>query len=161
MNKIAHLFLTFAVFISIVSVASATDQAVTGAFLGNGKDGKLAHAYAKKDEPFNGKDVVAVTLTEKDTAGNPFMALFGEFGNALILKINSEGSIIGCQVVHTAHQNQGFNSLGEIKTENFKIDQDVVSAKVTTGGELDTFGEKWSVDLTFKTKIMPWEAVRE
>jgi hypothetical protein len=43
--------------------------------------------------------------------------------------------------------------LGSIKTENFKIDQGVVSAKVTTGGEQDTFGEKWAVDLTFKTPL--------
>lgn len=135
------------------SVATAADPAVTGTFMGNGKDGKLAFAIAKKSEPFSGKETVEVTLTEKDTGGNPFKAVFGEFGSALVLKIDSAGDIIGCQVVHSAHQKQGFSSLGRIKAENYKLDQGVISARVTTGGEVDTFGEKWAVDLTFKTPV--------
>lgn len=145
--------LSLAAFLCIAVSASAADPAVTGTFMGNGKDGKLAFAYAKKGEPFNGKATTEVTLSEKDTGGNPFKAAFGDFGSALILTIDSEGGIIGCQVVHMAHQKQGFTSLGRIKTENYKLDQGVITAKVTTGGEIDTFGEKWSVDLTFKTPV--------
>jgi hypothetical protein len=151
MNK--TLSLAIAAFVMTATAATAADQPVTGTFMGNGKDGKLAFAIAKKSEPFNGKETVEVTLTEKDTGGNPFKAVFGEFGSALVLKIDSEGGIIGCQVVHSAHQKQGFSSLGRIKTENYKLDQGVLSAKVTTGGEIDTFGEKWAVDLTFKTPV--------
>ncbi len=123
--------------------------------MGNGKDGKLAFAVAKKGEPHMDKPTTEITLTEKDTGGNPFKAFFGDFGSALVLTIDSNGNIIGCQVVHSAHQKQGFNSLGRIKAENFKNDQDVASAKVTTDGEVDTFGEKWAVDLTFKAKMLP------
>ena len=147
------LFL-FSVFI-LVGILWAADGAVTGTFMGNGKDAKLAYAVAKKGEPFSGKETMEITLTEKDTGGNTFKALFGDFGSALILKINSDGDIIGCQVVHTAHQKQGFSSLGRIKTENYKVEPTSVSAKVTTGGVLDTFGEKWSVDLTFNAKRLP------
>ncbi|MGH8583373.1 MAG: hypothetical protein ACREWG_11430 [Gammaproteobacteria bacterium] len=150
-KTLTHAFV-FAAFLCVASVASA-DPAVTGTFMGNGKDGKLVYAFAKKGEPFNGKETVEVTLSEKDTGGNPFKAAFGDFGSALVLTINSEGTIIGCQVVHTAHQKRGFTSLGSIKTENYKLDQGILSAKVTTGGEQDTFGEKWAVDLTFKTPV--------
>jgi hypothetical protein len=153
MKKTLHLVPALAAFLMAASVASAADPAVTGTFMGNGKDGKLAFALAKKSEPFSGKETVEVTLTEKDTGGNPFKAMFGDFGSALILKIDSEGSIIGCQVVHSAHQKQGFSSLGRIKTENYKLDQGVLSAKVTTGGEIDTFGEKWAVDLNLKVPV--------
>ncbi|HSA60171.1 MAG TPA: hypothetical protein VLJ37_10855 [bacterium] len=153
MRKTLSRTLALAAFLIAASVACAADPAVSGTFMGNGKDGKLAFAIAKKSDPFGGKETVEVTLTEKDTGGNPFKAMFGDFGSALILKIDSAGDIIGCQVVHSAHQKQGFSSLGRIKTENYKLDQGVISAKVTTGGEIDTFGEKWAVDLTFKTPV--------
>src|SRR4030095_12883541 len=95
-------------------------------------------------------------FTEKDpaTAKKPsFDAMFGKLGSALILNVHHDGGIFGRQVAHSAHQKQGFSSLGEIKMLEFKIAGGNVSGHVSTGKELDTFGEKWEVNLTFAAPL--------
>jgi hypothetical protein len=134
------------------------EPGVTGSFKGDGKEGNLAHVSACKGEQFSDKETVVVVLTEQDhsKSKNPkFDASFEKFGSALILTINSEGRIIGCQVAHSAHKGKKspFNAIGKIKTSDFKWADGVVQGKVSTGGEVDFFGQKWSVELTFQAKV--------
>ena len=129
---------------------------VTGKFVGNGKNAAIKYVMVEEHEAFSGKEAITLIFTEKDPAAvkkPSFDALFGKLGSALVLKVFYDGGIFGCQVMHSAHQKQGFTSLGEIKMVDFKIAGGNVSGRVTTEKELDTFGEKWEVDLTFAAPL--------
>lgn len=141
--------------VALVIFPLSTVQAagkVEGKFMGNGKDGKLTHAMANKGEPFDGKETTVIILSEKDASGSkdPSMeANFGKLGSALVLKVDSENSLIGTQVYHTAHEKAGFSSGGQVEISDFKIEGKNVSGAVKTKKEYDFFDDKWSIDLTF------------
>jgi hypothetical protein len=95
---------------------------------------------------------MVLVFTEKDHSKDKkpdFNAAFGKFGSALIISLHEDGGIFGCQVVHAAHQKQGFTSIGSIKTNNFKFADGQVEGELTTDGQVDTFGETWEVNLKF------------
>ena len=133
--------------------AANVKPTVSGVFRGNGKEAKLAYVSAHWSEPFGGKTGMELVFTEKDHAREkkPDMgAMFGKFGSALIISLHEEdGGIYGCQVVHSAHQKQGFTALGRIETTEFAYADGKVEGELTTHGEVDTFGEKWEVKIRF------------
>jgi hypothetical protein len=132
--------------------AANVKPSVTGVFKGNGKDAKLAHVSAHWREPFNNQPGMVLVFTEKDHSKDKkpdFNAVFGKFGSALIISLHENGDIFGCQVVHTAHQKQGFTSIGSINTSNFKFEDGKVDGELTTNGQVDTFGETWEVNVQF------------
>jgi hypothetical protein len=132
--------------------AANVKPSVTGIFKGNGKEAKIAHVSAHWREPFSGKSSIVLVFTEKDHSKNKkpdFDAAFGKFGSALIISLHEDGDIFGCQVVHTAHKQQGFSSIGSIRTNNFEFADGQVEGELTTDGQVDTFGETWEVNLKF------------
>lgn len=132
--------------------AAKVPASVTGSFKGNGKEAKLAHVSARWSEPFAGKPGIELVFTEKDQAKekNPHMpALFGRLGNALIISLHEDGQIYGCHVLHSAHQKQGFSSIGSLEATEFTYADGKVEGEFTTHGEKDTFGEKWEVNIKF------------
>jgi hypothetical protein len=132
--------------------AANVKPTVTGMFKGNGKEAKLTFASALWREPFGDKPSMVLVFTEKDHSKDKkpdFNAGFGKFGSALIISLHEDGGIFGCQVVHSAHAKQGFSSIGEIKTDNFKFEEGKVEGDLVTEGQVDTFGEKWEVNLKF------------
>jgi hypothetical protein len=132
--------------------AANVTPSVSGVFKGNGKEAKLAYVSAHWREPFSGKQGMALVFTEKDHSKEkkPDMgATFGKFGSALIISLHEDGEIYGCQVVHSAHQKQGFSSIGAIEATEFTYADGKVEGELTTHGEKDTFGEKWEVNLKF------------
>jgi hypothetical protein len=132
--------------------AANVKPSVTGAFKGNGKEAKVAHVSAHWREPFNNQPSIVLVFTEKDHSKDKkpdFDAGFGKFGSALIISLNEDGEIFGCQVVHAAHQKQGFSSIGTIKTNNFEFADGQVQGELTTDGQAEVFGETWEVNLKF------------
>jgi len=132
--------------------AANVKPSVTGAFKGNGKEAKLAHVSAHWREPFNNQPSIVLVFSEKDHSKDKkpdFDAGFGKFGSALIISLNQDGEIFGCQVVHTAHKKQGFSSIGQIKTNNFEFADGKVQGELTTDGQAEVFGETWEVNLKF------------
>jgi hypothetical protein len=132
--------------------AANVKPSVTGVFKGNGKEAKVAHVSAHWREPFNNQPSIVLVFTEKDHSKDnkpDFDATFGKFGSALIISLNEDGEIFGCQVVHTAHQKQGFSSIGSIKTNNFEFADGQVQGELTTDGQAEVFGETWEVNLKF------------
>jgi hypothetical protein len=59
---------------------------------------------------------------------------------------------VGCDVAHEAHQKKPFSSEDSVKMSDFKIENGQIQGKISTGGQKETFGQTWEVDLTFKTK---------
>jgi hypothetical protein len=132
--------------------AANVKPSVTGIFKGNGKDAKLAHVSARWREPFGDKPSMDLVFTEKDHSKDKkpdLNAAFGRFGSALIISLHEDGSIFGCQVVHGAHQKQGFSSIGSIHTNDFTFENGKVEGELTTDGQVDTFGETWEVKVKF------------
>jgi hypothetical protein len=132
--------------------AANVKPTVTGIFKGNGKDARLACVSARWGEPFGGKPGIVLVFSEKDHSKDTkpdFNATFGKFGSALIISLHEDGDIYGCQVVHSAHQKQGFSSIGSIEMNAFTYDEGKVEGELTTNGPVDTFGEKWEVKIKF------------
>jgi len=132
--------------------AANVKPTVTGTFKGNGKDAKLTSVSARWGEPFSGKPGIVLVFTEKDHSKDKkpdFNAAFGKFGSALIISLHEDGGIYGCQVVHGAHQKQGFTSIGNIEATDITYADGKVEGELTTHGQVDTFGETWEVNLKF------------
>jgi len=132
--------------------AANVKPAVTGMFKGNGKEAKIAFVSAYWDEPFSDKQSIVLVFTEKDHSKDKkpkFNASFSKFGSALIISLHEDGSIFGCQVVHSAHKKLGFSSIGQIRTNNFKYEEGKVEGELLTDKELEFFGDTWEVNLTF------------
>ncbi len=132
--------------------AANVKPSVTGVFKGNGKEAKLAYVSAHWREPFGDKPSMDLVFTEKDHSKDKkpdLNAAFGRFGSALIISLHEDGSIFGCQVVHSAHQKQGFSSIGSIHTNDFTFEDGKVEGELTTDGHVDTFGETWEVKIKF------------
>jgi hypothetical protein len=132
--------------------AANVKPSVSGVFKGNGKDAKLAYVSAHWREPFGDKPSMDLVFTEKDHSKDKkpdLNASFGRFGSALIISLNDDGEIFGCQVVHSAHKKQGFSSIGSIHTNDFSFENGKVEGELTTDGQVDTFGEKWEVKIKF------------
>lgn len=132
--------------------AANVKPTVTGAFNGNGKDAKVNYVSARWTEPFSGETGILLVFTEKDHSKEKKPdngAMFGKYGNALIISLHEDGSIYSCQVVHNAMKNKGFSSSGSIEATPFTYENGKVEGEITTNGDVDTFGEKWAVKLNF------------
>jgi hypothetical protein len=132
--------------------AANVKPSVSGVFKGNGKEAKLAYVSAHWREPFGDKPSMDLVFTEKDHSKDKkpdLNASFGRFGSALIISLHEDGEIFGCQVVHSAHQKQGFSSIGSIHTNDFTFEGGKVEGELTTDGQVDTFGETWDVKVKF------------
>ena len=132
--------------------AANVKPTVTGTFTGNGKEAKLNHVSARWTEPFDNKPGILLLFTEKDHSKDKKPdndAMFGKYGNALIISLHDDGSTYSCQVVHNAMKNQGFSSSGSIEATPFIYENGKVEGEVTTNGVVDAFDEKWAVKLKF------------
>jgi hypothetical protein len=132
--------------------AANVKPSVSGVFKGNGKEAKLAYVSAHWREPFGDKPSMDLVFTEKDHSKDKkpdLNASFGRFGSALMISLHENGEIFGCQVVHSAHQKQGFSSIGSIHTNDFTFEGGKVEGELTTDGQVDTFGETWEVKIKF------------
>lgn len=127
---------------------------VTGTFKGNGKIARLAYVSARRIEAFDDKPSLMLVFTEKDHAKEQrpdIKAGFGDFGSALLISCHEDGTIFGCEVAHAAHSKKPFSSVGSISTGEFQIAGGQVQGKLSTGGEVEAFGQTWEVELSFAT----------
>ena len=136
---------------------ATSGPAVSGTYTGNGKPATLTQVTAHKDDPFDGQPVTALVFTAKDQGGDDkaaFDALFNKFGDAIVVKVEPDGTVIGADVVHTGLQSpSGSVSLsGVLKLEGYSSAAGQISGHLTSGGPVDVFDQKLEVDLTFHTK---------
>jgi len=132
--------------------AANVNPTVTGTFTGNGKNATLNFVSARWTQPFDDKPGILLLFTEKDHSKDKKPdngAMFGKYGNALIISLHEDGSIYSCQVVHSGMKNKGFSSSGSIEATPFTYENGKVEGEITTNGDVDTFSEKWGVKLKF------------
>jgi len=135
---------------------AATGAPVTGTYTLDGKPAALTQVTAYKDDPFNGQPVIAIVFTEKDQGGDPQAAedaLMGNFGDALVAKVEPDGTVIGVDVKHTAlHTPISVSISGVLTMSDYKVAGGVISGHLTSNGPADLFDQKLVVDLTFHAK---------
>jgi hypothetical protein len=131
--------------------AGPVKPVVTGTFKGNGQTAKLAYVSARRGEPFGGKPTLVIVFTEKDHSREKkpeVKAGFGDFGSALVITAYDDGKIVGCQIAHAAHM-RPFSSIGDVSTSPFEVGDGRVEGRISSGGEVKTFGQTWEVDIKF------------
>lgn len=136
--------------------APADKPTVSGTFLGDGKDGKIQYLVVQTREPFSDKPAIRMVFTEKNPSASKkpdFDAGFKKLGSALVISVFKDGGIFGCEVAHSAHSKSPFSSVGAIKMEGFTVTDTQVSGRLTTGKELEFFGQTWNVDLNFSAPL--------
>jgi hypothetical protein len=154
-RSVAVLFLALIGSFALNGRALADDAPVSGVFKGNGKEAKLAFVSARKGDKLSDKPTIKLIFTEKDHATDKradFKAMFGDFGSALIITIFEDGKIVGCEVVHKAHEKMGFSSLGSVKMSDFKMKDGNLSGTIKTNGEVKSFGQTWELNIKFQAK---------
>jgi hypothetical protein len=147
----------------VAAPAFTTGPAVSGRYTGNGKQAVLTQVTAHKDDPLDGKPVTALVFTAKDQGGDDKAAtdaLIGNFGDAIVARIESDGTVVGADVVHSGLKSpldpqspSGSISIsGVFKLEDYSAAGGEISGRLTSGGPTDVFEQKVDVDLTFHTK---------
>ena len=140
-----------------VATAAESGPAVSGTYTGNGKQATLTQVTAHNDDPFDGKPIIALVFTAKDQGGDDkaaFDALFNKFGDAIVAKIEPDGTLIGVDVIHSGLQSpSGSISIsGVLTVKDYSAANGQISGRLTSNGPTDVFDQKVDVDLTFHTK---------
>jgi hypothetical protein len=143
----------------LLSAAAIAAPAVTGEYLANGKEARLAFGLAVAGEPFSGKPTTELIFTEKDASADdkPGMhAMFGNFGSSLtitLMKSEDGYSIIGCVFGHQALEHSGASAIGIVSAVDVKESNGRISGQLITGADADVFDEPVKVDLKFDLKL--------
>jgi hypothetical protein len=133
---------------------------VSGRFVGNGKEAKLAFASAWVGDPFSGKETVVIVLSEKDQSASKkpsFDASFGKLGAALVMTLTRpDGRLIGTQVAHGALKRSGMSVSGsEIKGEGVTITDKRVEGRFFMEKPSKFFDDTYEFDVKVATDIRP------
>lgn len=137
---------------------AVTGAPVSGIYTGNGKPATLSYVTSRADEPFDGKPVIDLIFTQKDQAGSAkpdFDAVFGKFGDAIVVRVQPDGNVIGADVIHSGLKTQGGGSIsisGVLSMKDYRAAGGQISGHLTSGGPIDVFDQKVEIDLTFHTK---------
>jgi len=154
---LAELAAAVLIFVVLLPAGASAEGTVSGFFKGNGKPAALAQVTAQKGDPESGKPVTVLVFSTKDQAGDPkaaFNALFGKFGDALVVKVFSDGKIYSVDLVHSNLEAPGgsIQVFGTISMKEFAMAGGEISGHFTSEGEHEVHGQKWDVDVTFRTK---------
>src|SRR5882724_1608439 len=155
--SIQQLLIFSAIVVAFLSTRQleAADSEVSGVFKGNDQPAKLGFVSAHKGTPVAGKDTIKLVFTEKDHSKDEqpdLKALFGNYGTALVIGIQTDGKVVTCDVAHEAFKQKPISSPGSIKMSDFKSEGGQISGKLATDGKAEAFDQTWEVNLTFKTK---------
>lgn len=140
----------------VLCLNSPVAAEISGSFVGNGKNAKLAYLSAVRDKTSSGEEIALLVFTEKDPGADKKpedKALAGEYGSALIVRILKSGEVYGSEVRHSALSNPSFTSIGTLLAEDFKWEAAKVSGKLTTKGPAKFFKDTWEVALSFNVPL--------
>jgi hypothetical protein len=143
------------VVLTLTSTASAQGT-LSGTDKANGKPAALTQVVAYKGEPESGKPITLLVFTSKDQGKDPkaaFNALFGKYGDAIVVKVFPDGKVYSADVRHSALDIGPVPSatvFDVVQIKDYKAAGGEISGRVT--GKTEIRGQPWEVDLTFQTK---------
>jgi hypothetical protein len=152
----ALIAIVLALIVTLPAGASAQSK-LTGVYKGNGKPAALTQVVAYKGEPESGKPVTVLVFSTKSQTGSAkpaFDALFGKFGDALVVKIDSDGKVVSLDLIDSKLDSPGgsIQVFGVLKMTDFKMADGKISGHLTSGGPSQVRDQNWEVDITFETK---------
>ncbi len=140
----------------VLSLSGFAQGTLSGVDKANGKPAALTQVVAYKGEPESGKPVTLLVFTSKDQGKDPkaaFNALFGKYGDAIVVKVFADGKIYSADVRHSALDLGPVPSatlFGFVQMKDFKVAGGEISGHIT--GNTEIRAQPWEVDLTFQTK---------
>jgi len=147
---------TLLAIVALVSSGAFAQGTLSGVYKVNGKPAALAQVAAYRGEPESGKPVTLLVFTTKDQGKDPkaaFNALFGRYGDAVVVKVFSDGKIFSTDVRHAALDLGPVPSatlFDVVQMKDFKVASGEISGHLT--GKVDIRNQPCEVDLTFKSK---------
>jgi len=141
--------------ILMLSSSASAVGTLSGVEKANGKPAVLTQVIAYKGEPESGKPVTLLVFTSKDQGHDPkaaLNALFGKYGDAIVVKVFTDGKIYSTDVRHSALDLGPVPSatlFDVVRMQDFKVTGGEISGRIT--GKTDIRSQPWEVDLTFKT----------
>lgn len=153
-RRLRTLALFFA--LTLAGAAAARAGQVSGKYVGNGREAKLAFVTVIPHEEFSGEKAWTIVASEKDPKGSKkpdFDAQFGELGDALVISVTEKGDIFSVQVCHQQLEKAGFSSSGTLQVDDFSLGGGKISGRFFTKGENEFFGDTWSVDLKISGEL--------
>jgi hypothetical protein len=127
---------------------------VSGTFTVDGKPATLAFVGAYKQDPIDGKPVIAIvmsTLTQAGSTDAAAEAITTKFGTeVIVLDINPDGTFVEASVYNKDLKAHVITMEGGITIKNFTSAGGTLSGEVTNNGPADAFGQKVNIDETFK-----------
>jgi len=145
--------ITFFALLLAASTAWA-QSTLSGSYEVAGKKAALTQVTAQKGDPESGKPVTVLVFSAKPQKGaKPASdALFGEFGDAIVVKLFDDGKVYSADLLHAAFDlpNNTMTTFSGVTIKDFKKADGEISGQLIASG--DARGQKYQVDLTFKTK---------
>lgn len=156
LRKTIAVLMALLLFIGVPLIGASAQTAPTGVYKVAGKTTTLTQAAAYKGQPESGKPVTVLVFTAKDqkkSSNAASDALFGELGDAVVVKVFDDGKIYNAELVHSAFDlpNNTLTLFNGVTIKDFKKAEGMISGVLTSNGEKDARGQKWEVDLAFKT----------
>jgi hypothetical protein len=135
-------------------------NSVSGRFVCNGKEAKLAFASAWPHDPSNDQETIMIVLTEKDHAASkqPWLdAGFGNFGAALRFSLTRrDARLIGTRVSHPGLKRSPISVSGTgVKAEAATIAANRVEGRFFTPKPDTFFDDTYEFDMKVVTDIRP------
>jgi hypothetical protein len=160
-SNAAPLAATAPVAASSTGTAAAAPSAaapVSGVYTAAGKPAVLTDVSIHPDDPFDGKPVFAIVFTVAPQGGDADAANDahqGKFGDAIVIRVDEDGTIIGADMMHRGLDKTGgyISTVGVLSIDHYLASGGEISGHVTSGGPNDAgAGQQVNVDLTFHAK---------
>ena len=157
---IRRCFVLGAAGLALLPTRGFAADTVSGRFVGNGKEAKLAFVSAWPREKSDDKEAIIIVLTEKDHAASkrPWLdAGFGQFGAALRFSLSRpDAKLIGTQVGHPGLKRSGVSVSGTgIRAEGVTITANRVEGRFFTPKPETFFEDVFEIDMKVAADIRP------
>ena len=131
--------------------------AVSGVYMAGGQPAALTEVTAHKDDPFGGQPVTALVFSVEPQGGDADAdsdAHNGKFGDAMVVRVQPDGRIVGVDMLHHGLVKTGgyISAVGVLSLEDYRVAEGEISGHLTSGGAADAWGQQINVDLTFHTR---------
>ena len=109
---------------------------VTGLYTAGGQAAQLREVTAHKHDPFNGHPITELVFTSRPQDGDARAAtdaLFGHFGDAIIVQVEPDGRVVGADLVHhgLTKTNGNVSVAGAISILGYKAADGQITGRLT------------------------------